>query len=169
MEEFITYLFREFHLAILYIYALSIVLLVGSSFSVSFLVGPILFSIKIPHIKYEKILALLRRFLCFNFAILAAGMISGLIISLANNFELGNPATDVIANGIYGVWIFMGANLGFMCLKAREAKKHFSAKENIQANEILDLTLRYLLVFNLILGVSLIYLNLLLGSKQCLF
>ncbi len=167
MEAFIKEFYENFFLWIFSTHFIFVALLVGGSFCISFLIQPVLFKINNPKLRYAKTIILLQRFLHFSFLCLIAIAFSGIFIVAGQNFDEGSPATSIIVHVVESLWILMGAIFVYISIKLKRTFRFFMKKEYTQTHENIELITKYLLVFNIFLGIVLIYFNTFLGSKQC--
>lgn len=163
MESFIVDFFNKFDFFITYVHIMSVILLIGTLFAIGFLVKPVLYEIKIPRVKYEKSIELVKRFMMFAFICMVLILLSGLTMVVGLDYKGGNPADYVIVHTIEALWIFVGANFIYIYFKYKEASKSFRQNESIQTHENLELIFRYIIPLNFVLGVISVYFGILLG------
>ncbi len=165
MQNFTNEFYAQYKIYICSLYFIFTAIKVGLAFGIAFVSKPILFSIKIPRVKYQNSIELVRRYMIFSLICLIFISLSGLLLLNAQQSDHIGPLKQINIHVIEAILLFMTLNILYIYLKFNEAKRHFFNNENIQIHENLEIILNYIVPLNLFLGVVLICFDLLVGIK----
>lgn len=157
MDAFFASIYKTYPEIVVFIYAFSACIVVGGLFNARFNIKPIIFSIKIPGVKYEKAIKAFDICLRVFILMMILGFFAGYAIICGNDYENGNPATFVIVHTIEVLWLFMCADFIYAYLKHKEAKVFVANRDYIEAHENLELIYSYIIPLNLIISLIIVY------------
>ncbi len=167
MESFITGIFQDFDNLIISAYFFSLALLVGSLFTISFLVKPIIYCIKIPHERYGKSIQLLKKYIFFVTICMVVMMFNGWIYVLGCECCTKDLTSFISVDILKVFWFFMVLNFIYIYNKYRAAKTFFSKKDHVQVHENLELIFTYALPLNFILSIVCAYFDVVTKVGSC--
>ena len=162
MQEMVAEIFGSFSRYIIFFHIVSAMLLVGSLFTLRFIVSPVILTIESQEERYEKVLNLLKNFAIVITAAMLILVSASIFMSVGLGFEYGNPSTYVMINTKEAIWIFIVFNFVYMGIKYKYAKRALKEKEYIQVHENIILIVSYLVPLNFILSLIAVFMGIIL-------
>lgn len=159
MQEFLINIFGDFGRLIVFIHILSGSFLLGSIFTIRFIVKPVFTSIDDEITKYGRCIRLLDKYFMYLFVVMALIISASLTMTVGLGFEYANPTIYSLIHVKEALWLFIAFNFIYMYVKLKSATKLFKRREFLDVHEHLSLILNFLMPLNLILTVVSAYIG----------
>lgn len=159
MNGLIIDIFGSYGRIIVFFHIVSASLLIGSMFTIRFIVKPVLMDIDEEKIRYRKCLRILDRYTYFVIAIMLVLVSASFMMSVGLGFEYASPTLYSMIHVKEALWLFIAFNFVYMYIKLIHAKRLFSMREFFEVHENLGLIVNCLMPLNIILSLIAVYLG----------
>ncbi len=167
MEYTVSEFFQNFNHLVVSAYFLSLALLLGSLFTVLFLVKPFIYCIKAPYDRYRKSIDLLGKYIVFVAICMFIMMLNGIVYALGCKCCARDLNAFISVDIIKIFWFFMVVNFIYIYSRYRVVKLYFSRNDHIQVHENLELIFTYALPLNFILSIACAYFDVVTKVHVC--
>ncbi|ACZ12681.1 hypothetical protein [Sulfurospirillum deleyianum] len=152
MRDFFIESFSDYSRIIIFLHVISAALLIGSMFTVRFVIHPIQKEISDMKIRFENCMKMVERYMLFSLPMMFFIIATSVFMHIGLGFRGGNPLTNVMVHTKEALWTFIAFNMLYMYLKYRRAQKGMVEENYIEVEENVVLIVRYLIPLNLLLA-----------------
>ncbi|WP_024953761.1 hypothetical protein [Sulfurospirillum arcachonense] len=155
MEEFVIDLFGGFGRVIVFVHIIGAALLIGSMFTIKFIIEPTVEDIEDETIKYSRKIKILDKYTYFVFIVA-----SSIIMNIGFGFQYASPTIYSLIHVKEALSVFIAFNFAYMYIKLISAKKFFKTRSFFEVEKNLNIITLYLLPLNLLLSLISVYIGL---------
>lgn len=151
MEEFFIEIFGSYGRIIVFVHVISAAILIGSLFTLAFVIKPALMKIDDEQVRYNRCLKVFEHYSYIVLPVMLLLISASLMMSVGLGFEYASPTLYSLIHVKEALWIFMMFNFVFMYYKFISAKRCYLKRDFIEVHENITLVINYLIPLNLIL------------------
>jgi len=150
--------FEHYKTMIIFLHIISAVIWVGGMIAIKFAVHPVIQTIEDPQIRLGKNLRIVARLFNLVMPFIVISVICAIIIIKGMGYTGG------LIHLKEAIWTIMTLNYAYMYIQRSKAQKFFNNGDMASAKEKMRLLPRILLPLNILLGLSAIFMGVLLRS-----